>query len=233
MATIEEKIKGLKSGKVKGFAEMAAITGDAIAEGASRKAWVIFNDKKFRQVVGFDNLPQIERDRIFNELILAALVMIMLTFETPDLRTSQDFKDYLRLVKEEIPRGYTRKLKEIGIERRFRRDWEKLIEMRHKEYQRDQQGIREAAMEIKGKEESNLSINDLDNIQILLPVQAAAFGCHHHIRRGKLKGEKDKVLINLIVRWLGKFYIEIRALTEGKKITLFKRLKVKLRRFFR
>lgn len=229
---LDENFKKLKGGEIKTLEEMAVITGDAISFTASQKAFEFFEDKKFRELIEFDTLSKLEKDRIFNELVLAALIVIMLTFEAPDLRIEEDFKDQLKLTRDEIAKGYIRQLKDLGIERKFRRDWERLIEMRYKEYQEHQMGIRRASMEMKEKEKGNLSIGDLDDIQALLPIQAAAFGCHGHIRKGKLKGEKD--LVNMIILWLGRFYIDIRVITEtGKRITPFKRLMVKIKRLLR
>jgi hypothetical protein len=50
---------------------------------ASAAAYELFCDKEFRRLAGFERLSQVEQDRIFNELMIAYLALIMLLLEAP------------------------------------------------------------------------------------------------------------------------------------------------------
>jgi hypothetical protein len=88
--------------------------------------------------------------------------------------------------------------------------------MRYEEYARDRHDVRAAAMELESKDRS-LDMDALAQIQMLVPVQAVAIGCHDHICRGKTKGKDD--LFKLILENLARFYFEFRIKIEGGKIT--------------
>jgi hypothetical protein len=76
-----------------------------------------------------------------------------------------------------------------------------------------------------------LDLDDLSKIQLLVPVQAAAIGCHHHVCRGKTNGRDE--LFKLMLRSLSRFYIDIRIRLEGGKITFLTRAWMALRRMVR
>lgn len=207
--------------------KMASFLGRSLATTAAQKAFELFNEKEFRELLNWESLSQLERDRIFNELVVSGLVMLMLLCESPDLRMEDEMKEYLGLVKDKIGWGYVEILKENGVERKYLKDWEKLVRMRYDEYAKDRLEVRSAAMEVEAGEDG-LDQKKLEGIQILLPVHTVAIGCHHHICRGKTEGKDE--LFKLILKWLGNFYVEIRIRMEGGKITWWKKFKAKLRR---
>jgi hypothetical protein len=90
--------------------------------------------------------------------------------------------------------------------------------------------VRAAAMQIESSEKG-LDLDDLSKIQMLVPVQTVAIGCHHHICRGDTKGRED--LFKLTLHSLSKFYVELRSRFEGGRITPLMRLKVTLKRLLR
>jgi hypothetical protein len=118
-------------------------------------------------------------------------------------------------------------LKELGIEAKYLQDWEKLINMRYEEYARDRHDVRAAAMELESKDRS-LNMEALSKIQMLVPVQAVAIGCHHHICRGETAGKDN--LFKLILQSLTRFYFEFRLKIEGVKITPFDRAHLAVKR---
>ncbi len=207
--------------------QMADATAAALAQAAASAAFHLFKDKPFRKLAGFDRLSQTEQDRIFNELVVAYLVLFMLVFEAPDLRVAGEQRGYLAGVNKKIPPAYVKNLKDLGIEAKYLQDWEKLINMRYEEYARDRHDVRAAAMELESKERS-LNIDTLSKIQILLPVQTVAIGCHDHICRGKTAGKDD--LFKLILESLSRFYFEFRLKLEGVKITPFDRAHLAVKR---
>jgi hypothetical protein len=207
--------------------QMADATARALSQAAASAAFQLFKDKRFRKLAGFDRLSQTEQDRIFNELVVANLVLNMLVFDAPDLRVADEYRDYLAGVRERIPQAYVQNLKDLGIEAKYLQDWEKLIDMRYEEYARDRHDVRAAAMELESKERS-LNMDTLSKIQVLVPVQAVAIGCHHHICCGETKGKDD--LFKLILQSLSRFYFEFRLKIEGVKVTPFDRAHLAVKR---
>ena len=207
--------------------QMAEATAATLAQAGASAAFQLFKDKRFRKLAGFDRLSQTEQDRIFNELVVANLVLFMLVFEAPDLRVANESRDYLAGLKKRIPQAYVQNLRDLGIEARYLRDWEKLIDMRYEEYARDKHDVRAAAMEVESKERS-LNMNTLSKIQMLVPVEVAAIGCHHHICRGKTTGKDE--LFKLTLHSLFKFYFEFRIKIEGGKNTPFAKAHLALKK---
>jgi len=207
--------------------QMAETTAAGLSQAAASAAFHLFKDKSFRKLAGFDRLSQTEQDRIFNELVVANLVLIMLVFDAPDLRVANDYSGYLAGVKERIPLAYVQNLRDLGIEAKYLQDWEKLIDMRYEEYAKDRHDVRAAAMELESKERS-LNMDTLSKIQVLVPVQAVAIGCHHHVCRGETKGKDD--LFKLILESLSRFYFEFRLKIEGVKITPLDRAHLAVKR---
>ena len=206
---------------------MANETAAALVRAAGGFAFKLFQDRQFRQLAAFDHLSQTEQDRIFNELVVASIVLIMLVLEAPDLRVASEFRAYLSDLIKKIPEAHIDYLRTSGVEAVHLRDWEKLIAMRYEEYARDRHDVRAAAMQIESSEKG-LDLDDLSKIQMLVPVQAVAIGCHHHICRGDTKGRDE--LFKLILRDLSRFYVELRVRFEGGTITRLMRLRVALKR---
>ena len=215
---------------------MALVTAMGLDQAASQWAFKLFRDKKFRKLYGLEKLDQQEQDRIFNELVLAAEVVIMLMLEAPDLRVlpaqagAEGMREYLMFVGEKIADAHDATLKEYGLEKKFRRMWKKLIKMRYEEYSEDKHKAREAAMIVEERESGEVTVEALNGIQLLLPVTSVSVGCHHHICRGKVKG-KDEAY-KYLVKSLGKFYVEVRVPLEGGKINLWSKMRVKARKWF-
>ena len=210
--------------------QVADATAAALAQAAAGSAFHLFSDKEFRRLARFDQLSQTEQDRIFNELVLASLVLIMLVFEAPDLRVEGEFRDYLTDLSKKISKAYVDYLRATGVADENLRIWEKLIDMRYREYARDRHGVRAAAMQIESSDK-DLDWDDLSKIQLLVPVQAVAIGSHHHICRGKTKSRDD--LFKLTLKSLAKFYVEFRVRLECGRITPLMRARVALKRLFR
>ena len=102
--------------------------------------------------------------------------------------------------------------------------------MRYEEYAHDRHDVRAAAMQIESSEKG-LDIDDLSKIQMVVPVQAVAIGCHHHICRDDTEGHDD--LFKLTLKSLSRFYIELRVRLEGGRITALTRVRVALKRILR
>jgi len=210
--------------------QMAVATARGMTEAAAHRAYGLFSDKGFRRLTLLEALSQTEQDRIFNELLVSGIVLVMLVLEAPDLRVPREFKEHLGRVKEAVPKAHIESLKNLGIEQEHLEVWEKLIALRYAEYAKDKHDVRAAAMRLEAKEKP-LDLSDLANIQLGLPVQTVAIGCHHHICRGETDGRDE--LFKLVLGSLSKFYIEIRVPLEGGRITPLARARVALKRLVR
>jgi hypothetical protein len=197
------------------FEEMADTTAIGLDQAASSHAFRLYNNRKFRRLVNFDKQSQVEQDRIFNELVVAFVVMTMLLLEAPDLRVPEEFKEYLGLLHQRIPKAHIDCLRELGIQDEYLSDWGKLIDMRYQEYAKDRHEVRAAAMELKAADDE-LELRDLQKIQMLVPVQSTAIGCHHHVCKDETDGRDD--LFKMTLGSLSEFYVKIRVGLEGGKI---------------
>jgi hypothetical protein len=205
---------------------MADATAAGLARAAVGAAFELCRDKRFRRLAAIEQLNQTEQDRIVNELVVACLVLIMLLLEAPDLRVAGDFQRYLAGLSKKVPRAHLDYLGTLGVETNPLQDWEKLIAMRYEEYARDRHGVRAAAMQIESAERG-LDLDGLSRIQMLVPLQAVAIGCHDHICRGDMEGRDD--LFKLTLDSLSKFYVEIRVRVEGGTITPLTRMRAILK----
>ena len=212
------------------IAKMAKITAASLDRAAIQWGYKTYWNKKFLKLSKLKKLNQTEQDRIFNELILAGEVVIMMMLEAKDLRQDDDFKEYLLKVKDEISNAHDDYMKELEIERKYRKLWKKLIKMRYDEYSENKLTAREAMMEFEGKEK-DLEVSDMEGINLTLPPFVVAVGAFKHIVRGKTKG-KD-LLFKLIMKRLSRFYVQIRITTEGGKIKGTLKARMKLRHFWR
>jgi hypothetical protein len=210
--------------------QMADVTAASLAQASAGSAFDLFRGKQFRRLAGIERLSQVEQDRIFNELVVASLVLIMLLLEAPDLRVAGELKGYLAGLSEKIPTAYLNHLRSLGVETNHLKDWEKLIAMRYEEYARDRHDVRAAVMQIESSEKP-LDLDDLSKIQMLVPLQAVAIGCHHHVCLAGTNGQDD--LFKLTLRSLSRFYVELRVRFEGGKITPLTRLRVAMKQMLR
>ena len=216
--------------QVESLDQMAYETAKALLQVANVSAFQLFQDKKFRRLAGFNQLSQTEQDRIFNELVVGSIVLIMLILEAPDLRVAAGLRGFLSSMNKKIPEAHLDYLRSLSVESKYILQWKKLIDMRYEEYARDRHDVRAAAMEIESSEK-RLDLDDLSKIQMLVPVQTVAIGCHHHICRGNTEGRDD--LFKITLRSLSRLYVQIRVRLEGGRITPLTRIRVILKRILR
>jgi hypothetical protein len=102
--------------------QMAEATAAGLAQTAACAAFQLFREKQFRRLAGFEKLSQVEQDRIFNELVVAFVVLIMLLLEAPDLRVAGEYRDYLAGVIKSVPKAHVNHLRTLGVETNHLRD---------------------------------------------------------------------------------------------------------------
>ena len=57
--------------------QTAKATAAGLSQSAAAVAYELFRDRKFRRMAGLEQLGQTEQDRIFNELVVGFLVLII------------------------------------------------------------------------------------------------------------------------------------------------------------
>jgi hypothetical protein len=149
----------------------------------ANKALEFFNDKKFRLLSHFEQKDEEERNRIFNELTLTNIVLLMLLLEQMVLEIDDDeHKNYIRTLRKEIPVYFSGFIRRIKIPERYANLWDKLIEKRYNEYQK---AILEMRGEFLQQDNRNLQTYALD--KTIMIFQAIAFGLYEHLVRGKIR----------------------------------------------
>lgn len=169
----------------------------------SRDAFKIFRNKKFRHLNNFQNIEQIEQDRIFNELAVTGICLAVLMFETVSeiKKNNQQNEEaqFFQLLTSEVKFCYGSILKEIGVEEEFVLDWRKLTELRLDEYRTDYQ---------ENKKHFDPKASN--------PwVAICSIGGFQHITRGR--GQPNDFLFKIILKWVGHLSMKIIKLAYLKK----------------
>jgi len=147
---------------------------------------------------------QQEQDRIFNELVVNALVLVYLMIDTTSRIAEGKQSRYLKEVRDGIYTTYLNQLKEYKVDKKYVDMWKELLEMRTHEYERERNKNREYLPE---PSEGNPWL------------AVVSIGCFLHIRKEKKPSEKDS-LSKEIREWLGSVAIQMenRVIKEIKKI---------------
>ncbi|MEX0877793.1 MAG: hypothetical protein WDZ40_02960 [Candidatus Spechtbacterales bacterium] len=168
--------------------------GKKIVDKATRSAFRVFRDNDFRKLVKFSEISQTEQDRIFNELVVNAVVLAVLMTET---RANQiedsNFSRSVRILSKAIKKRYPEMLQALGVTNQQHIDmWHQLIDMRIEEYRKYEKDMR----------------NDVDEATKHIPwLPIVITGTVDHIRRGKLK--EGDTLFKIISSWLGPLLVGI------------------------
>lgn len=140
----------------------------------------------FRRLIDHKNIPQGEKDRIFNELIANPIVLIILICGSLKKSFSKDQVKYQFFAQLQlfIANEYPNWLKELGTPVKFIELWKEVINQRLREYRKDANGYKdELGDDIPGAK-----------WLIIVPI-----GCHHHIRRGKT--DPKDLLFKIIIKY--------------------------------
>lgn len=176
-------------------AKLIAATSNNLAQVVASAAFEFWQRKDFRLYVGFENLSQTEQDRMFNELEVSILGLFVLQLESMEARSpEEEKKTVFRMLKKDITSGFIQFMADQGIQKQYLSIWQKLIDMRLKEYRTDlQTALSESKSwkEFQGDEETRVTWARIETITI---------DCLTHIRRGNV--QKDDPLWKLIRKWL-------------------------------
>ncbi len=163
-------------------ARIEAKTRKAVLFGID-KAFEIFRNKEFRALLKFEKKKREEQDRIFNELMVTNVVFLMLLIEQIIREIKdEDYKEYLRAIRENIPKYFGEFIRRSGIENSYANLWDGLINMRYEEYLA-------SAVDFKSEflKQKDEKINELAFDNRVMIFQTIVFGLYKHIMRGKIK----------------------------------------------
>ncbi|MBI2011961.1 hypothetical protein HYS91_04285 [Candidatus Daviesbacteria bacterium] len=147
-------------------------------------SFMLWEKERFRKLINFTNITQLEQDRIFNEIEVSFLGLFILYLEYLSSVLEGIEKELIEKIIDNTVEEFLAIFKELQIEEKFIKEWRLLIDMRLKEYRIDYQLLL--------KEESNSKeLKKNDHFRITWArVETITLDCLTHIRRGKLE-QKD------------------------------------------
>lgn len=185
--------------------ELVKETSHSLVVSALNSAHKVFLDRKFREFFDFEKQKQVEQDRLFNELSVTALCLLLFILEDIAVRKKDDVDRYfLEQVRQQIPYVFQDWLLKIGVPKKFASMWAGLIDMRYEEYQKNQQEFKQEMQKrnkVFQKEKSEMAKD------AYVRFQSIAIDAIHHLRRGKTN-PKDPFYKHLLT-WLGVLNIQL------------------------
>ncbi|HBU07283.1 MAG TPA: hypothetical protein DEB09_04335 [Candidatus Magasanikbacteria bacterium] len=172
---------------------------DYLLKRANASAYQVFINPDFRKLVGFESQTQVEQDRIFNELVVTAIVyvMIMIDGRLSENRVKAERIHFWMDLRDMIPNVYVDYLKSLGIAGQHLDVWKKLIKLRWDEYSDGQNETRSAW----AKEFAEHPDKDVLN-EMAVRLETLTVGALLHITRGQAKSNADDPLRRHLRTWL-------------------------------
>lgn len=156
-------------------------TGRRLIDFVLKSAFEVFKDEEFRRYFDFFRQRKEEQDRLFNELSLTGLCLLLFNLDDIHLK-SYDKIHFWREVRQKTPQMFQGWLKELGISGQHISPWGKLIKTRYQEYQTDRQKVRQ---ELE-KHDKEFAVHEMEAAKnAYVRFMAVAIGAIHHLRRGK------------------------------------------------
>ncbi len=148
-------------------------------------AWDIFRSPELRRLMTFEKIDQTEQDRIFNELVVCGLTLVLLSLETVTRMVEDDAKVFTQSLRQDLSIAYARQLGQLGIAKKYQRLWNRLVEMRCDEYREDWLEYR---AQLPDPEHANPW------------PKVIAIGGLHHLRRGKTSPQDP--MFSQLIAWI-------------------------------
>jgi len=162
--------------------EQEALLLVEIVTGSAHKT---FADEQFRKHVKFYEQPEGEQSRIYNELVISALVLLIFSLEDNVPRIELERSLFWQQVGKKVPKVFLDWLKSIHITDEYIVLWKEFMEIRLEEYRKDQIEVRRAWLkEIIEGENEELS----DSV---VRVQTIIIETTIHVSHGNAKPEDE------------------------------------------
>lgn len=161
---------------------------------AVESAFRFFKDEEPRKLLNFEKLDQIEQDRIFNELVMTAILAIVFALNSrilyeeylPDSRSLRAKISFLKDIKNQVFNDFLEWYSGFGIDKKYIDLFEKCLKMRYDEYQEDKIRL------IKELPKEDIFDYEIDNELAhheLCAMQSLVVGSLFHIKRGETSPE--------------------------------------------
>lgn len=188
--------------------EILDYTAEKLAEAIASFAFDVWSRKDFRLFVNFPNISQTEQDRIFNELEVSILGLLILKFDDSISRKDKEFALMLEYFEDKLIQGFINLFRNLKVEEKFVKQWKILIDMRLVEYRKDYKiAIKESGkMKELDKKEESLKIS-------WARIETITIDSLTHIRRGSIE-EKDP-LWKFLRKWFINLESKLNPLTEA------------------
>lgn len=183
-------------------------SGKNIANLIAHSSFEFWNRKDFRLYVNFHALDKTEQDRIFNELEVSLIGLFTLQLDNAlQLTSAKEQEIVFESLRKGIITGFLKMMSDLGIENKFLKQWETLIDMRLEEYRKDFKLA--IAQSSKWKEFKN---EDVKMKLAWARIETITIDCLHHIRRGEM--DKDDPLWKLLRKWFITLDTQIAPITN-------------------
>lgn len=181
--------------------------GEYFLQRVNASSFQVFIDPNFRQLTNFDKQSQVEQDRIFNELVVTAIIYVVLMIDgkLDEERVKPDRIHFWMKLRDMIPDLYVNYLKGLGIAGQHLDIWKKLIDLRWKEYKNEQKNTRSAW----AKEFAEHPDKDVLN-EVAVRLETVTVGALLHITRGQAKTNADDPLRRHLRTWLSTLEYKLR-----------------------
>ena len=159
------------------------------------ESFELWQRKDFRMYVDFDHQTQEEQDRIFNELEVSLIGLYILRLDHAIIGAPKDKEITFKALRAGIKEGFLKLQSDAGVEEKYIKVWDQLIEKRLKEYREHIKITME-----QSENDKNFKGKDTDLRPTWARVETMKIDCLSHIRRGKFD-EKDP-LWKFLTKWL-------------------------------
>lgn len=169
--------------------------GEVLVKRISGSAYQVFLDQQFRKMVDFEKQSQVEKDRIFNELVVTGVILLLSIIKDCLSKIKEERQEFWQTVYEKVPDIFVDWLSELGVQKKYANIWRKLIDLRFDEYQEKQTWTREAWMQDLIKHQDKEILNDA-----AVRIETLIISSMLHVTRGKAK--KNDPLKKHLGAWL-------------------------------
>ena len=160
-------------------------------------AYQVFLHEDFRTLVQFEKQSQTEQDRMFNEFVVTALILLLFTVDDTLVRLQNKRFHFWKEVRVLAPGEFTAWLSSIGVAGQYVDIWRKLIDLRLAEYTDERKLARKAWDEHFAHHPDKAVLTDAAAL-----IETLTVGSLLHIMRGQAKTDPTDPLRRHLRTWL-------------------------------
>lgn len=186
--------------------ELIMQTGEKFGEIIAQVSFDFWQDQTFRILINFESINKTEQDRIFNELEVSVLGLLILNLDNAiQTSKSDDIEAFYSMLSKASTNGFLNLYKKLNIPQKYIDEWKVLIDMRLEEYRKDFKVAQKESKSLKEiKEDPELGV-------IWAKVETITIDCLSHIRRGDVK--PDDPLWKMLRKWFTMLEVTFDKLT--------------------